>query len=91
MASQKKSGKPEEKRKRRSSSAEADWGSIDGELLRELIEAITRFDGAVRFGCTKDGGAYSLGIYGDGKPFTEFCPGTGDCEQWLRGFIEDYS
>lgn len=90
MAGKQKPKNEEKPRKRRSVSNDADWGSQDGDLLRELIEAVTKGDGAIRFGYTSDGGAYSVGIYGDGKPFTEFLPGSADCEEWLRGFIEDY-
>jgi len=77
-------------RRRRRQSQTADWGSAEPELLSELIQRITARDGAIRFGYTTDGGAYSVGIYGDGKPFTEFLPGTADVNDWLTGFIEDY-
>lgn len=83
--------KPEVARKRRQKSTEADWGGTDADTLRRLIEAVTLDGGAIRFGYSRDGGAYSLGIYGDGKPFTEFCPGDNEVNDWLTGFIEDYS
>lgn len=91
MARRTKDEKPEVERKRRQSSTIADWGSQDGNLLREIISAVTMGDGAIRFGYTRDGGAYSIGIYGDGKPFTEFCPGSSDVTGWLEGIKDDYS
>jgi hypothetical protein len=47
-------------------------------------------DGATRFGYSRDGGAYAIGILGDGEPFTEYLPGTADVDEWLHGFISDY-
>lgn len=90
MTAEKKSKKPEAKRRRRVRSEEADWSSIDGNQLQRIIVNVTRDGGAVRFGYSRDGGAYSVGIYGDGKPFTEFCPATGDIEAWLGGLELDY-
>lgn len=84
------SQKPEERRRRRQNDTVADWGGIDADLLRKLIEAITKSGGAIRFGYTRDGGAFSLGIYGDGKPFTEFHPGNDDAPNWLEGIFLDY-
>jgi hypothetical protein len=46
--------------------------------------------GALRLGYTKDGGAYAVGIYGDGTPFTEYIPPSDSVEDYLRGVIEDY-
>jgi len=40
-----------------------DWGRIDGDTLRSLVEHATRDDGAVMLGYTRDGGAYSLKVY----------------------------
>ena len=91
MASEKKPIKKETVRRRRTTTETADWGGVDNGLLGAIIGTITADGGAVRFGYSKDGGAYSVGIYGDGKPFTEYCPGTGDVTHWLTGILEDYS
>lgn len=52
--------------------APADWASINAESIRRAIEAAANAGGALRFGYTADGGAYSIGIYGDGPPYTEY-------------------
>lgn len=52
----------------------ADWSKADAESIRELIAFAGMAGGAIRFGYSRDGGAYSLGIYGDGPPYTEFVP-----------------
>lgn len=44
----------------------ADWDRVDAEQLRSTVGAMTQAGGALRCGVTRDGGAYSLGIYGDG-------------------------
>ena len=84
----------QEKRMRRSHSSTgggaADWSEVDGELLRKAVAAIARLGGAVRLGYTRDGGAYAIGIYGDGEPFTEYVPPSQDVDAYLRELIEDY-
>jgi hypothetical protein len=41
-------------------------------------------------GYSRDGGAYAIGFYGDGEPFTEFIAPTEDVDEYLRGVIDDY-
>ena len=49
----------------------ADWRIIENVAIVELIQAASETGGAVRFGVTRDGGAYALGVYGDGPdPYT---------------------
>lgn len=90
MANKQKPKEAEQKRRRRALSEEADWSAQDGDLLKSIIANVTGDGGAIRFGYSRDGGAYSLGIYGDGKPFTEFCPASTDVDTWLRGIELDY-
>ena len=81
------------KRRRRSEGktvGTADWGSADGELLKRAIAAVALMGGALRLGYTRDGGAYAIGIYGDGDPFTEYVPPSDDIDEYLKGVIEDY-
>jgi hypothetical protein len=85
-----KSKKPAERRRRRVIDNVADWGGANEGLLRSVVENVTKGGGAVRFGYSQDGGAYSLGIYGDGEPFTEYLPATADVDEWLEGFRLDY-
>lgn len=84
----------DEKRKRRAnistSQGTADWASVDGILLAKAVGVVARMGGALRLGYTRDGGAYAVGIYGDGEPFTEYIPPSDDIEIWLKGIIEDY-
>lgn len=50
-----------------------DWESIDGQKLIRAIAAAAAYGGALRCGYSRDGGVYSIGIYGDGDPYTEYC------------------
>lgn len=50
----------------------ADWESVNAESIRAAITATALTGGALRFGYSRDGGAYAIGIYGDGEPYTEF-------------------
>jgi len=45
-----------------------DWARINAELLWALIQRLTADDGAVMFGYSRDGGAYSLKVYSGGEP-----------------------
>lgn len=84
-------GKTAQKRKRRRQNDTcADWAAARPGLLASVVETITADGGAIRFGYSRDGGAYSIGIYGDGEPFTEYFGATGDVDIWLEGIRLDY-
>lgn len=68
----------------------ADWGSCNGELLAKAVAALAGLGGALRLGYTRDGGAYAIGIYGDGEPFTEYVSPNDDLDEFLEGLIRDY-
>jgi hypothetical protein len=68
----------------------ADWGGVSAELLREAIQAITQHGAAIRFGYTRDMGAYAIGFYENGSSETEYVPPSEDMDLWLKGVIEDY-
>jgi len=69
----------------------ADWGGADPELLRRFIVAATGDDGAIRFGYSRDGGAYSVGVYAGGQSETLYIPCTEDIDEWLKQSIEELS
>lgn len=58
----------------------ADWSTANPLTLQALIANVTGRGGAVRFGYSRDGGAYSLGILGDGDPYTEWIRPTEDLD-----------
>lgn len=66
----------------------ADWGSCDPEKLQAAVVAAGNIGGALRFGYTSDGGAYSIGIYGDGDPYTHYVRPDEDIDGTLRDLAE---
>jgi len=68
----------------------ADWGMVPAEKLQETISAVTLRGGALRFGYTRDGGAYALGIYGLGEPYTEYVRPSDDIEGFLDELTEAF-
>jgi hypothetical protein len=66
----------------------ADWGATSAERIREAIVSAANVGGALRFGYSRDGGAYAIGVYGDGEPYTEFVRPSEDVETYLLNVKE---
>lgn len=79
------------RRRNRGSGESADWSCADKECIASAISAVTKHGYAIRFGYTRDGGSYAIGIVGDGEPYTEFVRPTEDIDVYLRGLTEDYA
>lgn len=69
---------------RSSHSGTADWAQASPEILQSAICAAASVGGAIRFGYSRDGGAYAVGIYGDGEPYTEFVRPSDDIDGFMR-------
>jgi hypothetical protein len=69
----------------------ADWGSVNAEKLVKLIETASKKGGAIRFGYTRDGGAYALGVYAGTNYFTDFIRPTEDLDQYLTELTESFN
>jgi len=67
----------------RKSNDTADWGKADSDLLKRAICAAALTGGALRFGYSRDGGAYAVGIYGDGDPYTEYLKPSEDLDTFI--------
>lgn len=78
------------RRRNRGAADKADWTAADAGRVLAAIGAVTRHGFAIRFGYTRDGGAFAIGIIGDGQPFTEFVRPTEDVNLHLDGIIQDY-
>lgn len=66
----------------------ADWGKVTGSLLVDLVQVVTRLGGAVRFGYTRDGGAYSIGLYLDDDRETFYCKPDSDLDGFITNLTE---
>jgi hypothetical protein len=65
--------KPVPKRLQPKRGEAADWGGVENEAIVSAISALGSIGGALRFGYSRDGGAYALGIYGmEKQPYTEY-------------------
>lgn len=73
---------------RRGSEGVADWETVDATSVVRAIAAAGITGGALRFGYSKDGGVYSIGIYGDGAPYTEYVKPSESVEDTLRLITE---
>lgn len=70
-------------------SGSANWGDVSAECLSDAIAWTAALGGALRFGYTRDGGAYAIGIYLDGEAETEYVRPDENIDQWLRDLADD--
>lgn len=68
----------------------ADWGSVNEVALRDTIEAVTRTGCAIRFGYSRDGGAYAVGVVGDGDPYTVWAGSAEEVDIKLAALAESF-
>jgi hypothetical protein len=68
----------------------ADWASAKATLVVGAVAAVGRAGGALRFGYTSDGGAYAIGVYGDGQPYTDYVRPNEDIDAYLSALIESW-
>ncbi len=64
--------------------AQADWGNVDAKKVLEAIGAAASKSGALRFGYTRDGGAYAIGVYAGSDYFTDYVRPDEDIEVYLQ-------
>lgn len=57
----------------RKGSGVADWANASSDVVLRLVCAVGVHGGAVRYGYTRDGGAYSIGIYLGAESETYYC------------------
>lgn len=80
-----------EKRAARGQGEIADWATADPALLLGAIATLANRGGAIRFGYSRDGGAYSIGIYLANDKFTEYVRPSEDINYYLQSVIEDFA
>ncbi len=81
---------PSTRRYSKRSPEPADWGRVDAGILRSLVAVVAQTGCAIRLGYTRDGGAYALGIYGDGEPYTIYISPRDDLQEELVQLIEAF-
>lgn len=68
----------------------ADWSGADPATITRLLGTVTSRGGAVRFGYTRDGGAYAVGFYYGVESTTKYCRPSEDLGEFLEYWIEFY-
>jgi len=69
---------------RQSKGEQPDWARIRVELLGAFVAATTKDDGAVRFGYSRDGGAYCIALYMGGSPDTVYFHTDEEIEEYMN-------
>ena len=82
--------KPKKRRYTEESTGVADWASVNPEQLRATIVAVTRDGSAIRFGYSRDGGAYAIGLYEQGEHYTIWCSPHEDLDIKLRSIEQSF-
>jgi hypothetical protein len=73
------------RRSYRGRSEPADWASVEHEAISAAIAALGSIGGAIRFGYSRDGGAYAIGVYGlEAQPFTDYLRPGDDVSAYLN-------
>ena len=79
------------RRVERADSGGADWGDANPTLLADCVARVARQGGALRFGYTRDGGAFSVGVYGDGdEPYTQYIRPSEDIDAYLHELVKQW-
>lgn len=73
---------------RRRTATGADWLGCDAERIQAVVHRITELGGAVTFGTSRDGGAYSVSLMLDGERETLWFNGDADVDGELQA-IDD--
>jgi hypothetical protein len=81
---QEREGDRQRPKRRRQSREIADYASANSELLLRAVAAVSAQGGALRFGYTSDGGAYAIGVYGDGEPYTDYVKPSEGIDAYLE-------
>ena len=69
----------------------ANWLDATPAAIVRAIDAAAAVGGALRFGYSRDGGAFAIGVYGDGEPYTDFVSGTENIDDALDYYVELFS
>lgn len=69
----------------------ADYASLNAEALLKHLARCAARGMAIRFGYTRDGGAFAIGVYGDGsEAYTEIVGPSDDPVEILQSLADYY-
>lgn len=81
--------KVRDKRRKHLNQDVADWQGVNADGILRAIAVVAYRGGALRFGYTRDGGAYAVGIYLGGDHFTEYIRPNEDIDGYLANLADD--
>lgn len=64
------------------------WSDIEPNTLRGCVDAVARSGGAIMFGVTSDGGAYSVCVLHGSQKIKEYPHGKAECEEVLQNMLQ---
>lgn len=67
------------------------WRNVTSGVLIDTIQEVALAGGAIRLGFTRDGGAFAIGIYGDGEPYTVYCTPKENLDDVLRSIRDGFA
>lgn len=67
------------------------WSDADAKLVVQAIEAACSTGGCLRFGTTRDGGAYAVGVYDGDEVFTDYTRPEEDIDGYLMDLASYFS
>lgn len=68
----------------------ADYQLVNPDCMLAAVVAVARAGGALRFGYTRDGGAYAIGVYGDDSPYTDYVKPDEGIDEYLMDIAMEY-
>lgn len=69
----------------------ADWQNADPTIVMGLVCTVAAAGGAVRLGYTRDGGAYSIGLYLGDDSKTYYCNDAEGINERIKELYEDFN
>jgi len=90
VSKQEQQAKGTRARRTRGPIREASWLSANAITVLQAIEAVSKAGGALRFGLTRDGGAYAIGIYENGQAHTEYLRPGDDLSTFFAEVAADF-
>lgn len=73
-----------------SSGGPVSYRNVTVGVLVDTIQTVALAGGALRFGYTRDGGAFAIGVYGDGDPYTVYCSPSESIDSVLRAIRDGF-
>lgn len=77
------------KRRRRKSKPEVSWEEIDDDTIRGFVTLAEYFNGAIRFGRSRDSSVFGIGFYIGDDRFTEWISGGSEAIADMQNLIAE--